>query len=86
MTLQVENLVSVQEWDGADRHYHRFYLRDIETAKRYKAEVDKFCHLHEVSLIICDNLQDVAEWKNGDLKRKALAKLTEADKTILGLK
>jgi hypothetical protein len=35
---------------------------------------------------VFDSLKDREEYKKGDKKRKALAKLTEEDKHILGLK
>lgn len=86
MTFQVVNLISVEEWDGGDRHYHKFYMRSKDIAQKYQQEVDPHCYYHEVSLIICDTIQDVKDWKSGELKRKALAKLTAEEKQILGLK
>jgi len=86
MTFQVVNVVSVQEWDGGDRYHHKFYFTDYEVAKEYKAKVDKSCYLHHTSLIVCDTIEDVKNWKNGELRQRALAKLTPEDRQVLGLK
>ena len=82
--MQVIKLYSVCVWDGADHQYHKFYLTS-------KAEADKYLKnntydtVREVEIEIFDTPEEWEEWEQGNLRERALSKLTEAERRALGV-
>lgn len=75
----------IQGWDGGDRHNHRYYVATKEAAEQWK-EKNKFDEIYECEMVILDDLPEVEAFKNGELRKRALAKLTEEERIVLGLK
>lgn len=75
----------IQVWDGGDRHNHKYYVATKEAADAWVAN-NKYDMVYEHEIVILDDLAEVEAYKNGELRKRALAKLTEEDKIVLGLK
>ena len=56
-----------------------------EAADEWKFR-NKYDEVYEHQIVILDDLKEVEEYKNGEMRKRALAKLTEEDKIVLGLK
>ena len=75
----------IQVWDGGDRHNHRYYVATQEAAEQWK-EKNKYDEIYEKEFVILDSWDELEEYKNGELRKRALAKLTEEERVVLGLK
>jgi hypothetical protein len=75
----------IQVWDGGDRHNHKYYVATKEAADEWKAK-NKFDEIYEKEFVILDNWDELQAYKDGELRKRALAKLTDAEKVVLGLK
>jgi len=75
----------IQVWDGGERHNHRYYVATKEAADEWKFR-NKYDEVYEKEFVILDDLGEVEAFKNGELRKQALAKLTDAEKVVLGLK
>ena len=75
----------IQVWDGGDRHNHKYYVADKETADEWVA-THKHDLAYEKQFVILDNYEELMDYQNGEARNRALAKLTEEDKIVLGLK
>jgi hypothetical protein len=75
----------IQVWDGGDRHNHKYYVATKEAAEWWKAE-NKYDEIYEKEFVILDSWDELQEYQNGELRKRALAKLTEEERVILGLK
>jgi hypothetical protein len=76
---------NVQLWDGGDRHNHGFYvMRDSTTVKDIEA-----AHLNSLSLsqelVVLNSLNEYPQLAHQQARQRALAKLTEQDRKVLGL-
>jgi hypothetical protein len=71
-------------WDGADRHNHKYYVATKEVADEWKIK-NKYDEILEREFVILDNLGEVLDYENGELRKKALMKLTPAEIKVLGL-
>ena len=75
----------IEEWDGGDRQLpNGNYFSNEEAAEEYKKN-NKFNACVKQTIRIYDSLQDLEDNSKQKLKERALAKLTEEDKRILGL-
>ena len=74
----------IQVWDGGERHTHLYYVATKEAADAWKAK-NKFDEIYELEFVILDDLTELEEYKNGELRKRALAKLTEQERKVLGL-
>lgn len=75
----------IEEWDGGDRTIpNGDYLSNKEAAEEYNKK-NKYNACFEQTIRIYDSLQDMEENSKQKLKERALAKLTDEDKKILGL-
>lgn len=81
--MQILKLYSVQEWDGGDRHNHKFYLTSKDEADLYLKD-HKFDAVFKQTFEIFDTLAEYQEWKSGKVKDRALAKLTPEERRALG--
>jgi len=75
----------IQTWDGGDRHNHKYYVATKEAAQAWLAN-NKYDTVYEREFVILDSLDELTEYENGELRKRALAKLSEAEKKVLGLK
>lgn len=72
-------------WDGGGGSRHGFYVESEEAAKKWivKNQYDSY---YEKTITIFDDLVDYDENSLKGLKKRALAKLSDAEKVILGVK
>lgn len=82
MATQVITVWDLQRWDGGEYHRHYAYLTNEEEANKMKGTGS---HVVKMEIIIHDTQQDVLDFKNGEVKRRALAKLTKEEIKALGL-
>ncbi len=75
----------IQVWDGGDRHNHKYYVSTKEAADQWMAK-NKYDTVFEHEFVILDSWDELEEYRNGEMRKRALAKLTEQDKKVLGLK
>lgn len=75
----------IQVWDGGDRHNHKYYVATKVAAEEWVAK-NKYDTFYEKEMVILDDLTEVEAYKNGELRKRALAKLTEEERIVLGLK
>lgn len=75
----------IQIWDGGDRFHHKYYVATKEAAAAWKVK-HKYDEVLEREFVILDSLDELTEYESGELRKQALAKLTEAEKKVLGLK
>lgn len=83
MTTRLIECFDVQQWDGGDRTIHAGYIVNESDAKDIAGQHG---YVHKVKIIIHDNKQDFKDFKEGEVKRKALAKLTDIEIAALGIK
>ena len=74
----------IQVWDGGDRHNHKYYVATKEAADEWKAK-NKFDEVYEKEFVILDSWDELEAYENGELRKRALAKLTDAERKVLGL-
>lgn len=82
MATQIITVYEVYKWDGGDRQPHYAYLTNEEEAKKLTTPQD---YMGKREFIIHDTAQDVKDFKGGEVKRRALAKLTKEEINALGL-
>jgi hypothetical protein len=83
--MQIIKCWDIQTWDGGDRHNHKYYVATKEAAQAWLAN-NKYDTVVEREFVILDSLDELTEYENGELRKRALAKLSEAEKKVLGLK
>ena len=81
--MKVIKLYSIQSWDGGDRHNHKFYLTSKKEADKWHKK-NTYDAVREVEIEIFDTLEEWEEWEEGNLRERALSKLTEAERRALG--
>ena len=75
----------IQVWDGGERHNHKYYVATKEAADEWIAN-NKYDTVFENEFVILDSWDELQEYKNGELRKRALAKLTAEEQVVLGLK
>ncbi len=83
--MQVIKCWDIQVWDGGDRHNHKYYVSTKEAADEWIAR-NKYDTVFEKEFVILDSWDELQAYKDGELRKRALAKLTDAEKVVLGLK
>ena len=83
--MKIINCWDIEVWDGGDRHNHKYYVATKEAADEWKAN-HKHDLIYEKQIVILDSYAELMDYKNGEARKRALAKLTEEDKIALGLK
>lgn len=74
---------SIEVWDGGDRHNPRYLVSNKAAADGWKAK-NSYDLIVEKNMIIFDSLAEIEDFENGEIKKQALAKLTEVEKRALG--
>lgn len=83
--MKVFKVWDVQTWDTGDRHSHDFYL-DKSVADTEELKIfDMHGLFLETTLIVLDNLLEFSEFKNEQIRQRAMAKLTVREQEALGL-
>lgn len=82
MTTRIIECYDVQRWDGGDRTNHYCFMTTEKDAKEVAGEHG---HIVKRDFVVHESIADLQHWNSGELKRKALAKLTIAEKIALGL-
>jgi hypothetical protein len=83
--MKIINCWDIQVWDGGDRHNHKYYVATKEAADAWM-EKNTYDAVYEKQFVILDSYEELMDYKNGEARKRALAKLTEEDKIALGLK
>ncbi len=83
--MKIINCWDIQVWDGGDRHNHKYYVATKEAADAWMKK-NTYDAVYEKQFIILDSYDELMDYKNGEARKRALAKLTEEDKIALGLK
>ena len=83
--MRVITLWEIHEWDGGDRQLYRGNcLANQEAADAYKASKRHDCVVKRV-ITVFDDLEDMEGNSPAKRKERALAKLSDEDKAVLGL-
>ena len=83
--MQIIKCWDIQVWDGGDRHNHKYYVATKEAADEWMKN-NKYDTVYEHEFVVLDSWDELQDYKNGELRKRALAKLTDEEKIILGLK
>ena len=83
--MQIIKCWDIQVWDGGERHNHRYYVATEDAALEWKAK-NKYDEIYEKEFVILDSWDELEIYRNGELRKRALAKLTAEEKIVLGLK
>lgn len=83
--MQVIECWDIRVWDGVDRYYHKYYVKDENSAKEWKKR-NTFDEIRKMELVIFDNYDEMMTYDSGELRRRALAKLTAEEIKALGIK
>lgn len=81
--MQTIDVWHIEVWDGGDRHNRRFTVSSESEAKKWIA-ANKHDLIVKQKLEIFDSYEDIMAFKNGEVRRKALEKLTDIEKKALG--
>ena len=82
--MKTLNIFEIRISDGGGGSYHGFYVKSESAAKEWVSR-NNFDLYYEKTITIFDDLSDYEENSPAGLKKKALAKLSDAEKKILGL-
>ena len=83
--MQVIKCWDIQVWDGAERTNHKYYVKTEAAAKEWQKN-NKYDSIYPCEFVILDDLSEIELFENGELRKQALAKLTDAERIALGLK
>jgi hypothetical protein len=83
--MQIINFWDIQVWDGGDRHFHKHYVSTKAAADAWMSK-NPYDLIQEVELVIFDDMDELQDHANGEVRKRALAKLTAEEKIALGLK
>ncbi len=82
----IPTIIEVQEvhlWDGGDRHNFGFYLATKDEADKYK-KLDPHCYISPRTLMIFNTVDEQQRFSQGEVKNRALSKLTKEERIALG--
>lgn len=83
--MQVIDYWAISVWDGGERHNHTYNFSSKMDADQYIRD-HKYDLADNRQLIIIDSYDEFKEFVNGEARRKALSKLSNEEKVILGIK
>jgi len=70
--------------DGGSTHNHKYYVTTKAAADQWKKN-NTYDYILDRDFVIYESYDELMEFISGDVKRKALAKLTIEEKRALGL-
>jgi len=82
--MQIIKCWDIQVWDGGSMTFHKYYVATKEAADEWKIK-NKYDEIVERELVILDSWDELQDYKTGELRKRALSKLTDAEKFALGL-
>ena len=82
--MQIIKCWDIQVWDGGSMHLHKYYVATKEAADAWKAN-NKYDEVYEKEFIILDSWDELQDHKAGELRKRAIAKLTAEERVVLGL-
>ncbi len=82
--MKILTVWDIQVWDGSDRHSHKYYVASKEAADAWMKK-NRFDRVTTKDLVVFDNLEDIEHFNLMEVRKKALAKLTEDEKLALGV-
>ncbi|WP_374335423.1 hypothetical protein [Methyloversatilis sp.] len=82
MATQVIEVWDLHVWDGGDRENYRASFSNPEAAAEAAGQHDR---IDQRRIIVHESKADYVEWQSGNLRRNALAKLTNEERIVLGL-
>lgn len=83
--MNIIKVWDIQVWDGGDRHHHKYYVSNKETADIWM-ERHPQDWVSEFELTMFDTIEQLDDIISGETRKRALAKLTKEDKIALGIK
>lgn len=83
--MRTLNVFEICIWDGGGGSRHGFYVESEAAAKEWLVK-NNYDSYYKKTITIFDDLVDYKENSHEGLKKKALAKLSGAEKSILGIK
>jgi hypothetical protein len=72
-------------WDGGDRHKHEYYVMKENTTKEQLEKLHQYSHVSEKTIVVMHKPEEYADFKQEQLRQRALSKLTNSEKILLGL-
>ena len=82
--MQIIDCWSIGVWDGGDRTPHKYYVATEEAANAWKAK-NPYDYVLQRQLVVFDDIAEIEDYETGEARKRALAKLTAAEKIALGL-
>ena len=83
--MKIITLYQYHEWDGGDRHVSKdICFGTQEEADRFLGG-NKYDNFVKRTFTIFDDVEEYEQSKSEELKKTALAKLTDLEKRVLGL-
>lgn len=81
--MQIMNLFRLDRWDGGDRHIPtNYYFKDKDVADAAKGQHGQ---IMPATIVICEHPDDVKNMDNVDTMTRALKKLSNKEREMVGL-
>jgi hypothetical protein len=82
--MEAKNLYFVYVWDGGERAVKSNIVFSNENAAKVYKQKHKYDTIQKETVVIIDTYEEYQEYKSGEVKRKALLKLTKEERVALG--
>lgn len=82
--MQVLDVKEVGKWDGGDRHNFAFYVKKEVSDEAIKEAHGVHCSITPRTIVIFDDLQEVADNSRAKLRRRAWEKLSPQERLAIG--
>ena len=83
--MQQFEVYDIQQWDGGERHNHKFYLASKEEAEKYIAK-NKYDRYDHKVMIVFDTVEEAEENDLKTVRARVIAKLTPLERRAMGIK
>lgn len=78
------DVYDIQQWDGGERHNHKFYLASKDEAEKYIAQ-NKYDRYDHKVMIVFDTVNEAAENDLKTVRARVIARLTPLERRALGV-
>ena len=75
---------SIQVWDGASNHNHKFYVASEEEAQKF-IEGNSYDRIDKQTIVIYDTLEEALDHDLATIKQRVIAKLTPLERRAMGV-
>lgn len=82
--MQIIKCWDICVWDGGDRCNHKYYVKTKEAADMWVAN-NSYDSVYETEIVLFDGYDEIMSWRNGEVRQRALDKLTNEEKLALGV-